>query len=242
MNGIGDKFHQQTKYNPAKMPSHSLDWASQPELYKRYPSCEGIKLPHFWPERWQTSLQEALRARKSIRSFPDKPLWAGHVSYLLWASTGIQRFEHGHEFRTAPSAGALYPIETYLIANNIDTLDKGLYHYSIKPHCVEQIKKEDLRAAIAAATLGQSMCAEAAVVFVWSAVFQRCKWKYGQRAYRYVYLDAGHIAENLALAAVSLNLGSCEIGAFYDDQVNEILGIDGVNESAICMAAIGRPA
>jgi len=73
------------------------------------------------------------------------------------------------------------------------------------------------------------------------AVFERCKWKYGQRAYRYIYLDAGHIAENLALAAVSLNLGTCEIGALYDDQVNAIIGIDGTEESTICMAAAGVP-
>jgi SagB-type dehydrogenase family enzyme len=85
------------------------------------------------------------------------------------------------------------------------------------------------------------MCATAAVVFVWSAVFERCKWKYGQRAYRYIYLDAGHVAENLALAAVSLNLGTCEIGALYDDQVNAIVGIDGVEESTICMAVVGAP-
>jgi SagB-type dehydrogenase family enzyme len=86
------------------------------------------------------------------------------------------------------------------------------------------------------------MCATASVVFVWSAVFKRCKWKYGQRAYRYVYLDAGHIAENLALATASLNRGSCEIGALYDDQANAIVGIDGVEESVICMAVVGAPA
>ena len=85
------------------------------------------------------------------------------------------------------------------------------------------------------------MCVTASVVFVWSAVFERCKWKYGQRAYRYIYLDAGHIAENLALAAVSLNLATCEIGALYDDQVNAIIGIDGTEESTICMAAAGVP-
>jgi len=85
------------------------------------------------------------------------------------------------------------------------------------------------------------MCATACVVFIWSAVFERCKWKYGQRAYRYIYLDAGHIAENLALATASLNRGSCEIGALYDDQVNTIIEIDGIDESVICMAAVGVP-
>jgi SagB-type dehydrogenase family enzyme len=188
------------------------------------------------------SLGETLKQRKSIRDFQAKPLGKDRLSYLLWASTGIQRIEDGYEFRTAPSAGALYPIETYLVVNNVSKLEAGVYHYSIRTHQLEQLEQKDLRRQITAAALGQRMCAKAAVVFVWSAVFDRCKWKYGQRAYRYIYLDAGHIAENLALAAVSLNLGSCEIGALYDDQVNAILGIDGIEESVICMAVVGPPA
>ena len=129
----------------------------------------------------------------------------------------------------------------YVVANNIRTIEAGLYHYSIRNHQLEQLRNGDLRQQIAAAALGQGMCAAAAAVFVWSAVFERCKWKYDQRAYRYIYLDAGHIAENLALAAVSLNLGSCEIGALYDGQANAIVDVDGVDESVICMAAIGVP-
>jgi SagB-type dehydrogenase family enzyme len=187
-------------------------------------------------------LHDTLKARRSIRRFQQKPISEGQLSYLLWAATGIQRIEGGYEFRTAPSAGALYPIETYLAANNVSNLENGLYHYSVKHRQLEQLGKGDYGTAVAKAALGQLMCAQAAAVFIWSAIFQRCKWKYGQRAYRYIYLDAGHIAENLALAAVSLNLGSCEIGALYDDQVNAILDIDGTDESVICMAALGRPA
>ena len=178
---------------------------------------------------------------KSIRDFKPKPVSKGQLSYLLWASTGTQRVEQGYEFRTAPSAGALYPIETYVIANDVRKLEAGLYHYSIKTHQLEQLRKGDLRRAIATAALGQGMCAAASAVVIWSAVFERCKWKYGQRAYRYIYLDAGHIAENLALAAVSLSLGTCEIGALFDDQVNAIAGIDGEEESTICMAVVGVP-
>lgn len=185
------------------------------------------------------SLDKTLRQRKSIRDFRDKPISMGQLAYLLWASTGIQRIEGGYEFRTAPSAGALYPIETYVIANNVKALERGAYHYAIRPHQLELLEQRDLSRQIAAAALGQEMCAAAVAVFIWTAVFERCKWKYGQRAYRYIYLDAGHIAENLALAAVSLNLGSCEIGALYDDHVNAIIGIEGSEESTICMAAVG---
>lgn len=240
MNGIGDKFQQQTKYDPHKMHLHTRDTAGPPPLYKQYGDKPKLDLPPF--ERADPmSLDKAIRQRKSIRRFRDQPISVGELSYLLWASTGIQRTEAGYEFRTAPSAGALYPIETYLIVNKADTLEMGLYHYAIRTHRLEQLGTGDLRRAIAAAALGQGMCAEAAAVFVWSALFQRCKCKYGQRGYRYIYLDAGHIAENLALAAVSLDLGSCEIGAFYDDHVNKILNLDGITESTICMAAIGHP-
>jgi len=238
MDGIGDRFQQDTKYDPQRMPGHRLDWAAKPDLYKEYPQAEKIELPVFEPGK-AMSLDKTLRQRKSIRDYLDTPVSIGQLAYLLWASTGIQRVEEGYEFRTAPSAGALYPIETYVVANNVKTLKPGVYHYAIKSHHLELLQQRDFRRQIAAAALGQGMCATAAAVFIWTAVFERCKWKYGQRAYRYIYLDAGHIAENLALAAVSLNLGTCEIGALYDDHVNAIIGIDGTEESTICMATVG---
>ena len=241
MSDVGDRFQQQTKYDPQKMPGHELDWQAKPELYKRYPQAAKTELTSFEPTQ-AMSLDEALKRRKSIRDFQDKPISEGQLAYLLWATTGIQRLEDGYEFRTVPSAGALYPIETYLIVNNVKGLEAGIYHYSIRAHQLEQLRQGDFRRQIAAAALGQRMCATASVVFVWSAVFERCKWKYGQRAYRYIYLDAGHIAENLALAAVSLNRGSCEIGALYDEQVNAIVSVDGIDESVICMAVVGVPA
>ena len=240
MDGTGDRFQQETKYDPGKMPVHRLDWAARPDLYKEYPQAEKIELPAFEPDQ-PMSLDKTLRQRKSIRDYQDSPISKGQLAYLLWASTGIQRVEDGYEFRTAPSAGALYPIETYVLVNYVKSLEAGVYHYAIRSHMLELLQQRDLRRQIAAAALGQAMCATAAAVFIWTAVFERCKWKYGQRAYRYIYLDAGHIAENLALAAVSLSLGTCEIGALYDDHVNVIIGIDGTEESTICMAAVGVP-
>ncbi|MFB0524315.1 MAG: SagB/ThcOx family dehydrogenase [Phycisphaerae bacterium] len=240
MRGIGDRFQQETKYEPGRMSGHRLLWQTRPALYKEYPEAQKIELLSFEPSQ-AMSLNQTLKQRKSVRDFQAEPISKGQLSYLLWASTGIQRVEDGYEFRTAPSAGALYPIDTYVVVNKIRGLEVGVYHYSIQTHQLEQLEQGDLRQRIAAAALGQGMCATAAVVFIWTAVFERCKWKYGQRAYRYIYLDAGHIAENLALAAVSLNLGSCEIGALYDDQVNTILGVDGTEESVICMAAVGSP-
>jgi SagB-type dehydrogenase family enzyme len=240
MSSIGDKFQHETMYEPGRMPGHRLIWEAKPDLYKEYSEAPKIELPSFESSR-AMSLDQTLKQRKSVREFQPKSISISQLSYLLWASTGIQRVEDGYEFRTAPSAGALYPIETYVVANNVRTLEAGLYHYSVRTHQLEQLRPGDLRHQIAAAALGQGMCATAAAVFVWSAVFERCKWKYGQRAYRYIYLDAGHIAENLALAAVSLNLGSCEIGALYDSQANAIVGLNGDEESVIYMAVVGVP-
>jgi SagB-type dehydrogenase family enzyme len=161
------------------------------------------------------------------------------LSYLLWASTGIHRKKREFEFRTAPSAGALYPIETYIIANNVQGLEKAVYHYSIKLHLLEKLKNGDFSKLIAHAALEQEMFLNAATIFVWTAIFDRSKWKYKQRAYRYIYLDAGHIAQNLALSATSIGLGSCQVGAFYDEEINKIVGVDGEEESAIYLSVLG---
>lgn len=240
MNGIGDRFQQETKYRPDKTEGVAARWTARPEPYKTYPDSAKVVLPSLEPDRLM-ALDEALNHRRSVRRFRPEPLDLPQLGYLLWASTGIQRTEQGYEFRTAPSAGALYPIETYLISNNVRDLEPGVYHYGIQNHQLERIRAAGVRKEIAAAALGQGMCATAPVVFAWTAVFARAKWKYAQRAYRYVYLDAGHIAENLALAAVSLGLGTCQIGALFDDEVNKLLEIDGVEESVLYMSVVGVP-
>ena len=161
-------------------------------------------------------------------------------SFLLWASTGVQRKEGGHEFRTAPSAGALYPVDTYVIAHRVEGAACGVYHYGVSGHLLEEVAPGDFRRDLARAALFQEFCSEAAAAFVWTAVFPRAKWKYRERAYRYVYLDAGHIAQNLALAAVGLGLGSCQVAAFFDDEMNDLLGVDGETESVIYMSVVGH--
>ena len=238
--GIGDRFHRDTKYSRDSMSGRGLNWAIKPGLYKTYPKSKRIELDE--PESTSKYvLYDLLRKRKSIRNFSDKSMTKKQLSYLLWATTGIQREEYGYVYRTAPSAGALYPIETYLVVNNVDDVPKGVYHYSIKDHVLETLKVGEFGVETAQAALGQTMCRDAAVVFIWTAVFQRSKWKYDQRAYRYIYLDAGHIGHNLALTATSLELGSCQIGALFDDEVNAIIGVDGIDESTIYMSVVGNP-
>jgi SagB-type dehydrogenase family enzyme len=241
MNGtIGEHFQTETKYLRNKSLGDNLDWINKPETYKSYPSNKTIQLSNQFQEA-TISLGEILQKRKSIRTFSTKPLSKVDLAYLLWASTGIQRIENSYEFRTYPSAGALYPIETYIAANNVEDLEKGLYHYNVKNHLLEELKHGNFGDTLAHAALDQEMCADAPVVFIWTAIFRRSKWKYSQRAYRYIYLDAGHIAQNLALAAESIKCGSCEAGAFFDDEINSIVGIDGTEESTILLSVVGYP-
>jgi len=240
VDGIGDAFQQETKHRRGRIVRGPLDWANQPGQYKEYPGKPGIELPPPEP-RASLPLDQALRLRRSVRDFAPKPLSREHLSYLLWASTGIQRREQGLELRTAPSAGALYPVETYLAVNNAEGVPPGVYHYSVRHHRLEQLHQGDVSQKLTSAAMGQRMCLRCSVVFIWTAIFSRSKWKYGERAYRYVYLDAGHIAQNLALAATSLGLGSCPVGALFDDEVNDIIGVDGVDESTIYMTVVGWP-
>jgi SagB-type dehydrogenase family enzyme len=236
--GIGDEFQNETKHFRGKLGGY-LDWSNKPDIYKKYPSAKIVKLNKKLPDH-SLPVVEALKKRTSIRSFSLKPLSDVDLAFLLWASTGAQRREQGYDFRTAPSAGALYPIETYIVVNNVEGLEKGLYHYSIEKHALEELKLGDFGEELAHAALGQDMLEKAPVAFIWTAIFERSKWKYRQRGYRYVYLDAGHIGQNLALSAASIGLGSCQIGAFFDDEVNRILEIDGTAESAIYLSATGH--
>ena len=222
------------------MTGGGLDWASKPEAYKHYPQAPTIALSQ--PQTGDgAALWDVLQHRRSVRRFQKEPLPEAALSQLLWASQGITRVGHGYGFRTAPSAGALYPVETYLVVHTIDTIPSGIYHYAVQDHALEQLKTGDYRTEIAQAALDQEMAYHANVVFVWTAIFSRSKWKYRQRAYRYVYLDAGHIAQSLALAAEALGLGSCQIAALYDEEANALLDIDGTEESTIYMTAVGKP-
>lgn len=238
--GIGDRFQTETKYERARLPAGYLDWRKKQGPYKVYPDAPRVKLPA--PERaGGMPVWEAIGRRRSVRDFGRISLSAAGLSQLLWASQGLTRVMGEHALRTAPSAGALYPVETYLSIQLVEGMGQGIYHYNVREHELELLRSGDFRAAVAEAALDQGFLAEAAVVFAWTAVFARSKWKYKERAYRYVYLDAGHIAQNVALAAVALGLGSCQIAALYDDEVNAVLGVDGKEESIIYMTALGHP-
>jgi SagB-type dehydrogenase family enzyme len=236
---IGDRFQQELKYHRGRLPARDFDWASKPETYKQYPTAP--KIPLDSPQReGGAPLWAVLENRRSVRHFKEEVMTKLDLSQLLWAAQGITKEFPGSGFRTAPSAGALYPVETYLVVNSVEDVEPGVYHYAVYKHELDQLRVGDSRLSVAQSALDQEMAYRANVVFIWTAVFERSKWKYKQRAYRYVYLDAGHIAQNVALAAVALNFGSCQIGALYDDEVNALIGVDGMEESVIYMTVVGK--
>lgn len=239
--GCGERFQRETKHVRGRLVRGDMDWSRQPPPYKDYPDAPVIPLEPpvgtEGPTLWQTLAQ-----RRSQRRFGGQAVTLAETSRLLWAAQGATARAGHLLLRTAPSAGALYPIETYLIVHRVEGLEPGVYHYDVRRHALEQLQRGDLRQQTARAALDQRSARDADLVLAWTAVFGRSRWKYGERAYRYVYLDAGHIAQNAALAAVALGLGSCQVAALYDEEVNALLGADGEQESVVYMTVVGRPA
>ncbi len=185
-------------------------------------------------------LYAALEQRRSERDYKNTYVSGDKLSQILWASQGVTFTTGYHRLRTAPSAGALFPVETYAVIDRVENFKPGIYHYLPPEHALVLIKEGDYGSRLARAALGQQMFNMASFVLVSSAVVERCRMKYGERAWRYIYLEAGHIAQNAALAAVSCGLGTCQVGAFRDDQVNATIGLDGVNETAVYLTAVGE--
>ena len=235
----GDDFQRLSKYRREILSGRELDWDNIPETYKLYPpDLKRVNLPAPDTEGG-APLYQLLKKRRSVRKFAAKPLDVKILSQMLWAAEGISFDSGQYQFRTAPSAGALYPVETYVLVNRVTGISPGIYHYDVQNHRLTLLRDGEFGKDMARAALGQGVVEKAPAVLIWSALVRRGMWKYVQRAYRYFYLDAGHIAQNAALAAVSLDLGSCQIGAFFDDEVNELLQLDGEKETAIYMTAFG---
>jgi SagB-type dehydrogenase family enzyme len=233
---IGDRFHELTKYSPLRLGSGGRP-ARRPAAFKDYPRAEAVTLVRKAP--LAGSLWTALGCRRSRRNFTPEPMRQDDLAMLLWAAQGHTGRAGELILRPAPSAGALYPIETYLVVNRVSGIKEGVYHYNIRKTALELIKAGAWGRELAAAALEQGMCVRAAAVFVLTAIADRCKWKYAQRGWRYIYMEAGHIGQNLYLAAEDLGLGCCAIGAFYDQAVNDLLGLDGANETTLYLLALG---
>lgn len=200
------------------------------------PAGENIKLPE---PRYDggTSVEQALLKRRSARAYQDEPLTPAEVSQLLWAAQGITDPQKG--FRTAPSAGALYPLEVYVVIENAEGVEKGVYRYNPREHELIRVRKDSARDELMRAALGQTSVGEGAVVMVIAAVYERTTQKYGERGIRYVHMEAGHAAQNVYLQAVSLNLGMVVIGAFEDEAVQKALHMK-EEEHPLYIMPVGR--
>jgi len=169
-----------------------------------------------------TSVEQALLERRSVREYRDEPLSLPEIGQLLWAAQGITS-PSGK--RTAPSAGALYPLELYLVAGNVEDLRVGIYKYLPHDHALKEITTGDKRSDLTNAALKQESILKAPAMIVLSAVYERTRVKYGDRGDRYVHMEIGFAAQNIYLQAEALELGTVFIGAFYDDSVKKILGM-----------------
>ena len=182
------------------------------------------------------SLEETLRQRQSIRDYTETSLSLRYISQLLWAAQGST--DSGKR-RTAPSAGALYPLELYLVVGNVDSLSKGIYKYQQKSHKLVQLDREDRRRELYKATLEQPWIKNASAVIVITGIYERTTSKYGERGIRYVHIEVGHVAQNIYLQAASLGLGTVIVGAFDDNDVQTILRLSS-EERVFALMPIGR--
>lgn len=236
---VGENYHHQTVMSwKGSLADMFGSKPKRPSQYKNYPEAKKVPLPQ--PEYRGMTLEEAVSKRRSIRNYSDEPLDLKELSQLLYAAQGVSGKIYGTPLRTSPSAGALYPFEIYVIVNNVKDLDKGIYHFSVLDHGLELLKAGDFRSEIVAACLQQDILGKANVTFVLSAIPDRIRHKYGERGYRYIYMEAGHISQNIYLQSTSLGLGSVSVGAFFDADVNELVGVDGRNEAVMYLHAVGK--
>ena len=182
------------------------------------------------------SVGAALQRRRSVREYASAPIALQAVSDLLWAAQGITS---RRGLRTAPSAGALYPLETYVVAGSVADLDPAIYRYSPQQHALTTVVKGDRRQALLAAALGQDWVGQAPCALVICAVFLRTTRKYGDRGVRYAHIEVGHAAQNVYLQAATLGLGTVIVGAFHDDEVRRVIAAD-PNESPLAIMPIGH--
>jgi SagB-type dehydrogenase family enzyme len=184
-----------------------------------------------------TSFEEALQKRRSVRDYIKESLSLFEISQILWAAQGITDNTYG--LRTAPSAGALYPIELYLVAVNVTELTEGIYKYDPRKHTLKNTTEGDKRIEISNAALSQDAIEHSSAIVLITAIYERTSVKYGKRAERYVNIEVGHVGQNIYLQAVSLGLGTVMIGAFKDDALKKALNLS-VNEFPLAIYPIGK--
>jgi len=236
---VGVVYHEWSKPKLLSLLGTVANWGRQPAQYKSHAGVEPIPLPA--PDGFQgLPTEQAIERRRSVRDYTGQPVTLEQLSHLLYYTGGINAERWGVRLRAAPSAGALYPIEIYPLVHRVQGLEPGLYHYVVRDHALGLLRSGNLQGEITRHGLMQGFLGEANLVLVFTAIFQRLRWKYQSRTYRYALLEAGHLGQNVYLAATSMGMGACAVGAFLDDGLNAMLGVDGQAEAAIYMLAVGR--
>ncbi len=233
---FGALYHRASTPGFADALGALVGWGTQPARTKAYPGAVRVALPPV-AELPALSVAAAIEGRRSLRDYADPPLTLGELSWLLGAASGVTGTG---DLRAAPSAGALYPIETYVAISGVEGVEPGIYHYAPADHALERVRGGTFGGDLMIAGLGQEFLGQAPIVIVLTAVFQRLRWRYRERSYRYALIEVGHIGQNVYLAAEAAGMGACAVGAFFDDAVNGLLEVDGVEEAALVLLPVGR--
>ncbi len=240
MNDAVKKFLEATKLKNMNPTPHK----EGKETPKLETPCEGDRIPLPEPRSLdlpEISLRAAIAKRHSVRKYSEQPLSMEELSYALWGTQGVREQKSGVTFRTVPSAGARHAFDTYLLVNNVTGLKRGLYRYMALEHALVPVALDEKRVSkLKDACLGQKMIETAAVTFVWVADIYRMAYRYGERGYRYIFLDAGHVSQNLYLIAEQLHCGTVAIAAYDDDAVNDLLGLDGEKYFSVYLGTLGK--
>jgi SagB-type dehydrogenase family enzyme len=208
---------------------------------KRHPGRPFHALPE--QRRLDATLADTLALRRSRRAFDERPLALDALGTVLGAAYGVTGVlaGGGQDLRSAPSGGALYPLELYVAARRVEGLEPALHHYDPLRHGLERLGGVPLDLLPTLSPYPETLRASAALL-VLSCVFWRSRFKYGDRAYRFALIEAGHVGQNIALAAAALGLATVPIGGFFDRRVDALLGVDGVHEAALYLFPLGHPA
>jgi SagB-type dehydrogenase family enzyme len=243
MKGQGQEFMEKTKYSFLDKTDQVQRLPQPPLALPAFEKGRIIDLPD--PETAETnsiSVSDAINHRVSVRAYSKKSLSLAELSYVLWCTQGVKEVTtRPATQRTVPSAGARHCFEAYILVNNVEGVPKGLYHYLAIDHKLQEVNMdENIAQKITKACLDQRFILNSAITMILTAVRYRMMWRYTERGYRYMHIDAGHVMQNLYLCAEAIDSGVCAIAAFEDDQINNALGVDGVEQFTIYVGVLGK--
>jgi SagB-type dehydrogenase family enzyme len=248
-----EKLFQQYRYFLKDTVRQTIDFRltdqrkaiSAPPIEKPY-EADSDRIDLVPKDNWQkiarVDLISAIENRKSHRHFKEEPLTLEELSFLLWATQGIRKkSDDANAFRTVPSAGCRHALETYLCVLNITGLEMGVYRYLPVEHQLLVVSRDkDLSDDIVTATFYQSFIGKAPVTFIWTTIPYRMEWRYHIAAHKVIAIDAGHVCQNLYLASAAIGGGTCAVGAYHQELMDQLLGVDGDNEFTMYLAVVGK--